>query len=233
MVLNIVLRKEGETMSILIYDDNEENLKIMEYSLNSVGYDVKISSNIIESIKIVENNSNIDLLITKFDISYFSLKDYLYILRRLNKDIRIVVLSNSNDYEDEVESINLCVDEYIKKPVSTIVLQKRIERILHHKNTANIYFIKGDFITIDANTNIIKKFDKVVNLSMKEYKILILLAQKINSVVSRKEIYEAVWGTDYNCKKARVIDVHISNIKSKLSMAKLYSVRGIGYKLDN
>lgn len=181
-------------MSILIYDDNEENLKVMENSLQSVGYNIQTSTDIIESIKMVEDSSNIDMLITKFDISYFSLRDYLYILRKLNKDIRIVVLSSSDSSLDEIESIELCVDEYIKKPISTAVFQKRVERVLEKKNRDSFYLIKRDFVTIDTKNYVVRKYDQVKHLSMKEYKILLYLTRNANIVVSRKEIYEYVWG---------------------------------------
>lgn len=220
-------------MSILIYDDNEENLKVMENSLQSVGYNIQTSTDIIESIKMVEDSSNIDMLITKFDISYFSLRDYLYILRKLNKDIRIVVLSSSDSSLDEIESIELCVDEYIKKPISTAVFQKRVERVLEKKNRDSFYLIKRDFVTIDTKNYVVRKYDQVKHLSMKEYKILLYLTRNANIVVSRKEIYEYVWGKEYTPSKGRVIDVHISNIRTKLLLDSLYAIRGVGYKLDN
>lgn len=221
-------------MSILIYDDNKENLKVMENTLTNVGYEVETSSDIIESIKMIESHSNeINLIITKFNISHFSLKDYLYIIRKLNKNIRIVVVSSSNDFKDELESIELNVDEYIKKPISTAVLKKRVEKLLVENEREGILFIKRDLVMIDTINHIVKKEGKVVNLSMTEYKILLYLVRNSNYVVSRSELYEKLWGLSYSNVKARTIDVHISNIRGKLDLVSLFSIRGVGYKIEN
>lgn len=221
-------------MSILIYDDNEENLRVMEGSLSSVGYETLTSSNIIESIKMVEKNSKeIDLIITKFDLLQFTLRDYLYILRKLNRDIRVVVLSSSNNAKDELESIDLCVDEYIRKPISTAVLQKRIEKVLDLKKDKYLLHIKSDFVVVDTTSHTITKAGEIIELSMKEYQLLVYLIHHSNCIVSRGELYEAIWKRTYDDQKARTIDVHISNLRGKLELTSLYSVRGQGYKLDN
>lgn len=221
-------------MSILIYDDNEENLKIMETSLQHVGYDVKTSSDVIESIKIIEKNCNeIDLVITKYNLSIFSLSDYLYILRKLNKDIRVVVLSSTNNSSEELETIELCVDDYIKKPVSTKVLQKRVEKVLNVTDKNDLYFLKRDLVYIDIYNHNVTRNGEIIHLSMIEYKILLYLVRNSNNVISREELYEKVWNKSFDDKKSRVVDVHISNLRTKLDLECLYSVRGIGYKIEN
>lgn len=221
-------------MSILIYDDNEENLKIMETSLSHVGYDVKTSSDIIESIKIIESNSEkIDLVITKYNLELFSLSDYLYILRKLNKDIRVVVVSSSNNTNEELEIIDLCVDDYLKKPISTKVLQKRVEKVLNNDLKNDLYFLKRDLVYIDIYNHSVTKCGELISLSMKEFMILLYLVRNSNSVVSRKELYEKIWNKEFDNRKSRVIDVHISNLRTKLDLECLYSVRGIGYKIEN
>ncbi|MFV0498768.1 MAG: response regulator transcription factor [Bacilli bacterium] len=221
-------------MSILIYDDNKTNLKIMENTLQNAGYEVESSNDVIESIKLLEKNSdNIDLIITNYAINKFTLRDYLYIIRKLNKDIRVVVVSNSYDSKDELESIELCVDEYIKKPISTTILQKRVEMLYDSQNKEGHFFIKRDLITIDTINHIVKKRDKIVELSMTEYKILVNLVRNSNYIVSRKELYEKVWSLKYDQVKVRTVDVHISNLRAKLNLNCLYSVRGIGYRIEN
>ncbi len=221
-------------MSILIYDDNEENLRVMEGTLSSAGYDIETSSNIIDSIRIVEENSkNIDLIVTNFDILQFSLKDYLYILRKLNRNISVVVLSSSSDYKDEIESIDLCVDEYIKKPVPAAVLQKRVVKLLESKGNENSLYIKSDGIIVDTTSHVITKNGEIKHISMKEYQILIFLIRNSNRILSREEIYEKVWFDKYTREKARTVDVHICNIIGKLDITCLISIRGKGYKLED
>ncbi len=221
-------------MSILIYDDNEENLKVMESSLQSLGYDITTSTNVIESISILEsNNKDINMVITKNDIDLFSFKDYLYIIRKLNKDIRVVVMTNSDSANDELESIDLCVDDYIKRPVASSVVKKRVENILHEERDNHIIFLKRDLVTIDTLNHDVRKAGEVVELTMKEYKIFVYLMRHCNSTVSREELFESVWHQKFNSYKARAIDVHVHNLRTKLKLLSLYSIRGVGYRIEN
>ncbi len=233
--MNKTIESEVINVSILIYDDNIENLQIMEKTLGNAGYDVITSTDVIESIRRIEKNHNdIELLITKYDVEPFGLKDYLHILRKLNKDIKVVVLASSNDHKDELLSIELDVDEYIKKPVVSTVFAKKLEKVLNYNSTFNDnLFIKRDMIEIDILRGLVFKNSEQVSLTLKEYQILVYLVKKSNNVVSREELYTSIWGNNKSSTNFRTIDVHISNLRQKLDLISLISIRGEGYRLEN
>lgn len=232
--MNIIIER-GDKMSIMIYDDDVETLKVMEKTLESAGYEVVTSSDVIESVKIVEDSrDNIEVIVTKFDIDYFGITDYLYVLRKFNKDLKIVVIASTSNYNDELLSMDLNVDEYIKKPIATSVFAKRIERLLRHKSPVEeVLNIKRDLVEINLINGSVKNKDGLVHLSQKEYQVLVYLARRFNNVISREELYKNIWICNVDSSNYRTIDVHISNIRRKLGLNSLVSIRNMGYKIEN
>ncbi len=221
-------------MSIVIYDNNIENLKLMETALVDKGYIVKTTSNIVDSIRYIETNGDdVDLVITKYDISMFSLSDFLSIIRKLRKGIKVIVISSSNSYEDEVKSLNLQVDQYLHRRVANVILAKSVEKVLVDKSSVeSIYTLKSDGIEIDVANNIVRSRGKIVHLTFKEYQVLIYLIRRIDKVVSREEIFKMFWNEEDSKMGVRVIDTIIFNLRKKLNMKSLVTIRKLGYKIE-
>ncbi len=220
--------------TILIYDKNIENLKVMEQKLEYEGYNVKACANVDESLLYVEeNNNSISMLITNYSVESFSLNDYVQIIRRLCSDISIVVVSNSSNVSEEIRSLNLNVDEYIRKPILTSAFIKRIERVKNSRyNFISKVFMEKQGVEVDLVNNHVYLHGQRVSVTQKEYQIISYMVRHKNRAISRKELVLEVWGENNNISSLRTVDVTISNIRKNLGLTNLVTVRGIGYKLE-
>ncbi len=220
--------------TILIYDQNVESLQVMEQKLVCEGYSVKACSDAVESLKYAENNKGaVSMLITNYTIDSFSLNDYLAVIRKLCEDISVVVVSSSNDISEEVRSMNLNVDEYIRKPIPSSVFIKRIERVYEYRSSyLSKIKIERDNVEVDLVSHHIYVHGELVSLTLREYQLLTYLIRRKNRVISRSELVTEIWGQEPKSSNLRIIDVNISNLRKTLNLTSLVTVRGLGYKLE-
>ena len=143
------------------------------------------------------------------------------------------MLTARGEEQDELFGFELGVDEYISKPFSPKILVARVEAILKrtNKNTTEIKDYAG--IEIDKEGRTVKVDGKPIELSLREYELLIYLIENENIALSRDKILNNVWSYDYY-GDSRTIDSHIKKIRHKLGKRGKYikTMRGIGYKFE-
>jgi len=167
-------------------------------------------------------------------------KDGMEICKELKQDslyamIPIIMLTAKADEMDKILGLEFGADDYITKPFSTRELVARIKAVLRRSRPV----ISQEIMEIDKTLKInfskhevlVKK--EKINLTLKEFNILTLLAQKQGWVYSREQILDAVWGND-DFVYERTVDVHIKHLREKLkeSAHLIKNVRGLGYKLE-
>lgn len=116
--------------------------------------------------------------------------------------------------------------DYITKPFRPLELIARINKILHKKT------IKIKDITIDMNKMIVTKNNEIINLTTLEYKILNLLIENINKVVTRDRIIDSIWEWTGNDVNDNTITVYMKRIREKLNSDIIVTIKGIGYRID-
>ena len=116
--------------------------------------------------------------------------------------------------------------DYITKPFRPLELIARINKILHKKT------IKIKDITIDMNKMIVTKNNEIINLTTLEYKILNLLIENINKVVTRDSIIDSIWEWTGNDVNDNTITVYMKRIREKLNSDIIVTIKGIGYRID-
>lgn len=116
--------------------------------------------------------------------------------------------------------------DYITKPFRPLELIARINKILHKKT------IKIKDITIDMNKMIVTKNNEIINLTTLEYKILNLLIENINKVVTRDRIIDSIWEWTGNDVNDNTITVYMKRIREKLNSDIIITIKGIGYRID-
>ena len=143
------------------------------------------------------------------------------------------MLTARGEEQDELFGFELGVDEYITKPFSPKILVARVEAILKRttKDTNEIKEYAG--IEIDKEGRSVKVDGKSIELSLREYELLVYLIENENIALSRDKILNNVWNYDYY-GDSRTIDSHIKKIRHKLGKKGKYikTVRGIGYKFE-
>ena len=123
-------------------------------------------------------------------------------------------------------------DDYITKPFSFNLLIKRVEAILRRSNkTINDKFIVFEKLKLDLNTYIAEIDGEPIELTLKEFNILKALIEKYPQVITREGLLDSIWGYDYY-GDTRIVDAHIKNIRKKISLPYIKTVKGIGYTLE-
>ncbi len=149
-------------------------------------------------------------------------KDGYEIIREIRKtlEIPVIVVSAKNDDIDKIRGLNFGADDYLTKPFSPAELtarikahSKRYERLRGHKPAYEVIQYKG--LEIDTASHKILVNDKEVQLTAKEYELLVFLASNPNIVFSKDHIFDMIWGDEY-CGDTATVAVHIQKIRKKI-----------------
>lgn len=211
-------------MKILLVEDNKSISDNLKYTFNMNNIDLDVTNNIKSTKDYLEYNkpSLIILDVTLPDGNGFDL--YKSELSKMN--IPVIFLTACDTEENIVEVLNMGASDYITKPFRPLELIARINKILHKKT------IKIKDITIDMNKMIVTKNDEIINLTTLEYKILNLLIENINKVVTRDRIIDSIWEWTGNDVNDNTITVYMKRIREKLNSDIIVTIKGIGYRID-
>jgi two-component system response regulator ResD len=218
---------------VLVVDDEARMRKLIKDFLNVKGFEILEAEDGEKALEVFENNKNkINLIL--LDVMMPKL-DGWSVLRQIRQEskVPIIMLTARGEEQDELFGFELGVDEYISKPFSPKILVARVEAILKRteKEEKNIKDIGG--ILIDKDGRTVKIDGKIIELSLREYELLIYLVENENIALSRDKILNNVWNYDYY-GDSRTIDSHIKKIRHKLGKKGKYiqTIRGIGYKFE-
>ena len=215
-------------MKILIVDDEEGIRQIIKEYCLSMSYQTDEAKNGKEALEKLQKNTY-DLMV--LDIM-MPVMDGLSMLKECPKEKRIptIVLSARGEEYDKLSGFDLGIDDYLTKPFSPKELMARIKAILSRTNkTADVYTYKT--LEINALSHTVKVDKKLVNLTPKEYDILIYLVQNKNIAISREQLLSSVWGYDF-FGDDRTVDTHIKMLRNNLGPYRdnIITVRSLGYK---
>lgn len=213
---------------ILIVEDDEAIAKLIHINLIDAGYLCKNAYDGLKALEILEEEKFdlllLDIMLPKMD--GYEIMEYLRPLQ-----IPVIFLTAKSDVKDKVRGLKLGAEDYIVKPFEIIELLARVETVLRRYNKVS-QFIQIFDITIDTLSRVVKKNDTVINLTVKEYEILLLFIQNKNIALFRDRIYETVWG-DYYMGDSRTVDLHVQRMRKKLGMEdKIVPVYKVGYRLE-
>ncbi|MEO0562654.1 MAG: response regulator transcription factor [Chloroflexota bacterium] len=157
---------------------------------------------------------------------------------RQHSNVPIIMLTALGDTTDRIKGLELGADDYLVKPFSYAELEAHVRAMLRRVQLdrgehAAPRIAVGD-ILLDLDAHTVTKAGEVVHMRQKEFEILKLLMGNLGSVVSRSQLFDEVWGTDW-LGDTRTLDVHMSWLRGKLeddpsAPAYLQTVRGVGYR---
>ncbi len=167
----------------------------------------------------------LDVMLPK--ISGFELMDYIK-----SFDTPVIFITAKADVSNKVYGLNLGADDYITKPFNISELQARVDAVLRRYNKTQTKLNFGD-ITVDTDSRVVTKNNMAVDLTLKEYEILLLFIRNKNIALYREMIYERVWNEPY-MGDTRTVDLHIQRLRKKLGLKNnIRSVYKVGYRLTD
>ena len=148
-----------------------------------------------------------------------------------NDDIQIIIVSANRMVMDKVDGLDLGADDYIEKPFDILELMSRVNsKVRRFQKKQRI--VRGDLI-LDISKHEFYKNEQLIELTNKEFEILKLLLKKNGDVLSREEIFNAIWGS--GVLESRTIDMHVKALRNKIDDNDgtiIKTVYGIGYKIE-
>lgn len=219
-------------MKILIAEDEKDLRMLLADQLSSVGYTVIGAENGAEALRLYDKEKP-DMAI--LDIM-MPVMDGLSVLSKIREtsEMPIILLTARSEEVDKVGGLRLGADDYLVKPWSMNELLARIEVQKRHlkKDTEEKTVITSGSLVMDFGNGVVKKGDVILNLNAKEYYMLKFFAENIGRVVTKRQIYEAVWQDEY-LYDDNTITVHISHLRSKIDDDEknhIETLIGIGYR---
>lgn len=216
--------------SILVIEDDASIQELIVEFLTAEGYEVDYANDGLEGIqKFKKGNYNLIIL----DIMMPNLDGYgVCKMIRQTSSVPIIFLTALNQETDQLKGFELECDDYITKPFSFNLLVKRVEAVLRRSSKImNNKFLVFEKLKLDLNTYEAEVDGNGVELTLKEFNILKDLIEKYPQVITREGLLDSIWGYDYY-GDTRIVDAHIKNIRKKISIPYIKTVKGIGYTLE-
>jgi len=225
----------GDTLKILVVDDDKDIVQILKYNLKNSGYSVKSANNGIEAIKKAKKFLPDVILMDVMmpEMSGIEACSEIKEINELSNTIIIFLSARSEDYT-QISAYDAGADDYISKPIKPKVLLKKIsniaKKINSEKNLSQILNLGN--IIINKEEYVVYKDKNEIILPRKAFELLFLLASKPERVFKREEIMNHVWGTQVVVGD-RTIDVHIRKLREKIGEKHIRTIKGVGYKFKS
>jgi len=226
---------------ILVVDDEQSILTLLKFNLEQNGFQVYTADNGVDALDIARTLKPeaivLDLMLP--------LKDGIEVAKELRQDkinTPILMLTAKDDELDKIIGLEIGADDYMTKPFSPREVVARIKAILRRvelessSNTETTDVIKVGDIEIHTLTYSVYLHGKKLDLTPREYELLIYLTNHLGHVLSRDQLLNGVWNFDFD-GDTRIVDVHISKLREKIEQDSrrpkyIQTVRGFGYKLE-
>lgn len=223
----------SDLMQILIVEDDNRISEFLVKGLKENGHIVTLCNS---AEKVISDYISMkwDVIICDIMLPNMDGKQLVQILRYKKNLAPVLMLSALNEVEDKISSLNFGADDYITKPFHFDELLSRINALhrrfnyLQRDNPQNI--VEIDRLRVDFDKYQVFIDNQLVELSLKEFKLLSYLIDNKNKAVSRVQILNAVWGINFD-NQTNIVDVYISYLRNKIlcDSKYIYTVKGIGY----
>ena len=213
---------------ILIVEDEKPISNLIRMSLSRAGYGCTCVYDGNEAADLLEQQP-FDLIlldVMRPGCDGFELMEYI---RPLGTPVIFITAKNS--VSDRVRGLRMGADDYIVKPFEVLELLARVDVVLRRYNKVDCLLEIGG-LTIDTRSMQVRRGEEEIQLTRKEYDLLVLFARNPGTALYRETIYERVWGGDYT-GESRTVDLHIQRLRKKVGWEKrLKAVSKVGYRLE-
>lgn len=220
-------------IKILIVDDESRMRKLLKDFLEREGYSVLEASDGLEAIDIFYEDKDVALIILDVMMPRMDGWEVCREVRK-NSNVPIMMLTARSEERDELRGFELGVDEYIAKPFSPKILVARVNALIKRvTGVAKDAGLSIGGIEVDKAAHIVKIDGEEIELSIKEFELLVYFIENQRLALTREKILNNVWNYDY-FGDARTIDTHVKKLRSKMGEKGNYikTVWGIGYKFE-
>ncbi len=216
---------------VLLIEDEKKLARSLERHLKREGYSVELSFDGVDAVNKVQANKY-KLLILDINLPKKSGYDLLNEIRLQLDSTPVLILSARDTVEDRVKGLRLGADDYLIKPFDSGEFLARVEAILRRAEMSSNHILTAGDLTMDIKNRCVKRGDKEINLSPKEFSLLEFFLRNKNQVLTRKRIAEQVWGYHFDTG-TNLVDVYVYYVREAIdkghSCKLINTVRGQGF----
>nr|WP_263313474.1 response regulator transcription factor [Mammaliicoccus sp. Marseille-Q6498] len=222
---------------ILIVEDDVKIARVIQLELEYANYEIEIANTGRQALDLFES-TNFDLILLDVMIPELNGLEVLRRIRKENEEVKIIMLTARDAVMDKVSGLDSGANDYMTKPFEIEELLARIRAHLKQMIETKAAKDKEIFfkhLSIHPLSREVYIEQELINLTQKEYDLLLYLIENKNQVLTREQIIEAVWGYEYY-GDTNVIDVYVRYLRKKLDqneISLISSVRGIGYMIKD
>ena len=221
--------------TILVVDDEANIRDLARLYLEKDGYQVILAQDGAQALKLIKDNDNLALMVLDLMLPEI---DGWEVCRRVRSDsnLPILMLTARDDDIDKIVGLEMGADDYLTKPFNPRELVARVRAILRRtigsaSGSASDDMRQIGSVTIDPKSREVMAGNNRIALRVKEFDLLLTLADHQNIVLSREQLLDLVWGYEFY-GQTRTVDVHIAHLRDKLGdSVNIETVWGMGYKL--
>lgn len=215
---------------ILVVEDNPDYRELLQNFLESAGYLVAIAEDGVEAL-VIAKKQDFDLIL--LDVMLPKINGYgVCEVIRSESDVPIIMLTALDSEAHQVRGFDLCIDDYITKPVSMPILLHKVATVLRRSTHSDTHKLNYRNIALDIQSHSVSISGSPVDFTLREFEILQELLRTPGEVVTRKMLLSKIWSYDFYGDE-RIVDTHIKNIRRKLGVEDcIETIRGVGYKLQ-
>jgi two-component system response regulator RegX3 len=222
---------------VLVVEDEQSLREPLVYLLQKEGYTAIEAEDGIKAVALFESE-NPDLILLDLMLPGKSGSEVCRIIRATS-NVPIIMLTAKDSEIDKVVGLEIGADDYVTKPYSTRELLARMKAVLRRRVEPAVVatnIIEAGPVTMDVERHQVFVHGEKVSMPLKEFELLELLLENVNRVLTRGQIIDRVWGSNYY-GDTKTLDVHIKRIRSKIEddparPIHLLTVRGLGYKFE-
>ena len=222
---------------VLVIEDEESFRDALQFMLSREGFDVVLAADGAEGMKQFDaKNPDIVLLDLMLpEVSGTEVCKYI----RTKSNVPVIMLTAKDTEIDKVVGLELGADDYVTKPFSTRELLARIKAVLRRGSdldSESVGAVEGGPIRMDVERHALSVNGEAVAMPLKEFELLEFLMRNSGRVLTRGQLMDRVWGSDY-VGDGKTLDVHVKRIRSKIepdpaNPVYLTTVRGLGYRFE-
>ena len=214
---------------ILIVEDDEHIAKLILATLSIGGYQGTICADGNEAVTMILKG-NFDLIL--LDVMLPGIDGFSVIEKIRHKEIPVIFLTAVQEVSDKVKGLRLGAEDYIVKPFEAVELLARVEVVLRRVRKGKRQLNYGD-IQVNIEEHTARKEGEVVNLTPKEFDMLVFFIQNLDIALTRERLLAAVWGYDF-AGETRTVDIHVQQLRKKMGLHdRLVTIPKLGYRLES
>ena len=222
---------------ILVVEDEVSFSDPLSYLLRKEGYDVEVAETGPDAITAFDSDGA-DLVLLDLMLPGLSGIDVCRSIRQ-KSNVPVIMLTAKDGEIDKVVGLEIGADDYVTKPYSSRELLARIKAVLRRNNEPEELLpatIEGGPVRMDVDRHVVAVAGTQVQLPLKEFELLEMLLRNVGRVLTRVQLIDRVWGSDY-VGDTKTLDVHIKRLRAKIEPAPakpvhIVTVRGLGYKFE-